>query len=152
MKILLDTNLLTRMAEPGHPQYQAALDATDILGKQGHELFLVPQVLYEFWVVCTRPLHLNGLGRTATEAEVELVKFKSLFAILDESPLTFPEWKKLVTNYLIVGMNAHDARLVAAMAVYGITHFLTFNEQDFRRYQSITILTPNAVINSVPPP
>lgn len=52
MRILLDTNLLTRMAEPGHSQHQPALDATILLGKQGNGLFLVPQILYEFWAVC----------------------------------------------------------------------------------------------------
>ena len=93
MKVLPDTNILTRMVEPGHVQHQAALDSTDLLGKQGRDLVLVPQVLYEFWVVCTRPLNLNGLGRTAVEAEAELANFKSLFAILDDLPRFFPSGK-----------------------------------------------------------
>ncbi len=134
------------MAEPGHVQHQFALDATDLLGKQGHDLVLVPQVIYEFWVVCTRPLNVNGLGRTALEAEAELLNFKSLFTILDESALFLAEWEKLVTVLQITGKTAHDARLVAGMTVHGITHLLTFNEQDFRRYAGITILTPAVVL------
>jgi predicted nucleic acid-binding protein len=45
MKVLLDTNILNRLVEPGDVQHRAALDATDALGKQKHELVLVPQIL-----------------------------------------------------------------------------------------------------------
>ena len=147
MKVLLDTNILSRIVEPGHVHHRAALDATDSLGKQKHDLVLVPQILYEFWAVCTRPLHANGLGRTVTEAEKELTNFKSLFTVLDESPLTLAKWEKLIVTYHVVGKNAHDAHLVAAMAAHGITHLLTFNAQDFRRYAGITVMTPAAVLN-----
>jgi hypothetical protein len=41
-----------------------------------------------------------------------------------------------------LGKNAHDARLVAAMRVHGLTHLLTFNAQDFRRYPGINVVTP----------
>jgi hypothetical protein len=64
---------------------------------------LVPQVLYEFWVVCTRPLNQNGLGRNSREAEKELAHFKSLFTIIDDTPLIFPEWERLVTALQVVG-------------------------------------------------
>ena len=50
----------------------------------------------------------------------------------------------------VIGKNAHDARLVAAMRVHGVTHLLTFNDQDFARYTGITVLTPAAVF--APPP
>jgi hypothetical protein len=46
----------------------------------------------------------------------------------------------------VVGKNGHDARLVAAMMVHGLTHLLTFNVQDFRRYPGITAVTPADVL------
>ena len=147
MKVLLDTNILSRIVEPGHVQHRAVLDATDTLGKQKHDLVLVPQILYEFWAVCTRPLNANGLGKTVAEAEKELGSFQSLFTVLDESPLTLATWEKLIVAHHIVGKNAHDAHLVAAMTAHGITHLLTFNDQDFRRYAGINVLTPGAVLN-----
>src|SRR5207249_6097074 len=107
-------------------------DSTDMLGKQRFDLVLVLQVVYEFWVVCTRPLNLNDLGRTAAEAGTELAHFKSLFAILDDSPLIFPEWERLVKALQVIGKNAHDCRLVAAMTVHNVAELLTFNDQDFR--------------------
>jgi predicted nucleic acid-binding protein len=43
----------------------------------------------------------------------------------------------------VSGKKAHDARLVAAMTVNGITHILTFNADDFTRYTGITVLHPS---------
>ena len=46
MKVLLDTNILTRSVEPGGPMYQPATEAVVALRTQGHQLCLVPQNLY----------------------------------------------------------------------------------------------------------
>jgi hypothetical protein len=37
----------------------------------------------------------------------------------------------------------HDAKLVASMNVYGITHLLKFNVADFKRYRGITAFLPS---------
>jgi len=75
MNYLVDTNILTRLADPGHAMHQEALDAVKLIGKNGH-----------------------------------------------------------------------DARLVAAMTVHGLTHLLSFNAQDFRQYRAITVVTPADVL------
>ena len=46
MKTLVDTNILTRSAQPNHPQQRLAEDAVAAVRAQGHLLHLVPQVLY----------------------------------------------------------------------------------------------------------
>jgi predicted nucleic acid-binding protein len=142
MIYLVDTNILSRLSEPGHPMHQPALDAVKRLVSEGHKLHIVPQNLYEFWVVCTRPTAVNGLGKTAAEASADLASLKSLFPPLDEPPAIYGTWESLVTSMAVVGKNGHDARLVAAMMVHGLTHLLTFNVQDFRRYPGITAVTP----------
>lgn len=48
MTVLLDTNILTRAAQPGHTSQPQALRAADVLKAQGVDLCIVPQVLYEF--------------------------------------------------------------------------------------------------------
>lgn len=146
MNYLVDTNILSRLAEPGHAMHQAALDAVKHLIQQGHTLHIVPQNLYEFWVVCTRPLSVNGLGKTATEAAAELASIKSLFLLADETPAVFPTWEQLVTATPIIGKNGHDARLVAAMIVHGLSHLLTFNAKDFRSYPGLIAQTPADVL------
>jgi len=147
MRVLVDTNILTRTIEVGHAQHRFALDATDVLGRQGHELFVVPQVLYEFWVVCTRPVSVNGLGRSASEANAELDSLKTHFFLLDDVPALFAEWERIVLGMQVVGKNAHDARLVAAMRIHKLTHLLTFNEKDFQRF-GIGLLMPTVVAAS----
>jgi predicted nucleic acid-binding protein len=112
---------------------------------------VVPQVLYEFWVVCTRPTANNGLGKTAPEAANELAAVKALFLLLDETPAVLAEWERLVTSSAVLGKNAHDAHLVAAMQVHGLSHILTFNDADFRRFAGITSLNPTAVSTGSPP-
>jgi hypothetical protein len=49
-----------------------------------------------------------------------------------------------------MGVQVHDARLVALMEVHGVTHLLTLNAADFARYPGVTALTPAAVIASPP--
>ena len=68
MQVLLDTNVLLRSVEPRHAQHQTSVDATDALRQRGHDLVIVPQVLYEFWSVATRPIEQNGLGMGPAEA------------------------------------------------------------------------------------
>jgi predicted nucleic acid-binding protein len=152
MSFLLDTNILTRSVQPHHAMHRLAVDAVAALRQQGEQLCLVPQNFYEFWVVCTRPVAVNGLGRTPAEVQVEVARLKSLFTILDETPAVFAEWERLVVQYQVEGKNAHDARLVAAMNVHGVGRLLTLNLQDFQRYQGITVLTPQDVLGVAPPP
>jgi predicted nucleic acid-binding protein len=146
MNVLLDTNILSRMAQPGHVQRQAAVDATDALQLRGDVLCLVPQVLYEFWAVATRPLAVNGLALPITVVAAEVTRLRSIFPLLFDTPAVFSAWEQLVTVHQVVGKNAHDARLVAAMAVHGITHLLTFNSQDFAGYRGVTALDPITVV------
>jgi predicted nucleic acid-binding protein len=151
MSTLLDTNILTRAAQPSHALHQAAVDAVAELRGQGETLVLVPQNLYEFWVVSTRPVAQNGLGLIPAQAQTELQRLKSLFSILDETPAVFAEWERLISQYQVSGKNAHDAHLVAAMMVHQISRILTFNPSDFQRYQGITVVEPQQVLASLPP-
>lgn len=64
MRTLVDTNVVLRIADEGHPMHGEALAAIDRLDANGHECVIVPQVLYEYWVVATRPGENNGSGMT----------------------------------------------------------------------------------------
>ena len=114
----------------------AALAALSSLGSAKERLTIVPQVIVEFWTVSTRPIANNGLGLTPKQAEAE-VGILATFDLLAETPALFEEWRALVAKYGVSGVETHDARMVAAMKVHGVTHILTFNEPDFARYRSI---------------
>lgn len=60
MRVLVDTNILIRLAEPADPDHKTAVAAAAAVRAQGHELCLVPQNLYEFWAVSTRPAALGS--------------------------------------------------------------------------------------------
>jgi predicted nucleic acid-binding protein len=146
MNVLLDTNIPGRMAEAGHPQHQIAVDAVAALISRGDSPCLLPQVLYEFWVVATRPLASNGLGLSATEADAEISRLEKLYPLFQDSSAIYSEWKRLIVAHHVLGKNAHDARLVAAMAVHGITHILTFDAGHFSRFPGVVALDPTIVL------
>jgi predicted nucleic acid-binding protein len=132
-------------AQLHHPHHPAAIGALVRLRDRGDRLYLASQVLYEFWVVCTKPEGENGLGLTAEKATQAFRKVKQLFLLLAESPFVYPQWERLVMEHQVLGKSAHDARLVAAMRVYRLTHILTFNDKHFARYPEIVPVNPALV-------
>lgn len=145
MDCLTDTNIILRLAQPAHPMHAVALTAVKKLLSDGHNLCLIPQYLIEFWNVATRPADKNGLGRTAAQTEKDVESIESNFTIVPESPLIYPEWRRLVVAHSVLGKQVHDARLVAAMNVNQITDLLTFNGVDFKRFPNIKIIDPATV-------
>ena len=135
MDYLVDSNILLRIANMNDSQRELTDQAIDKLTDKGEKLYIVPQCCYEFWAVSTRPSTArSGLGLSPMEADFELEKLLSTFTLLRDQPILFDVWRELVDKYGVSGVNAHDARLVAAMKVQGLSHLLTFNTVDFARY------------------
>jgi predicted nucleic acid-binding protein len=145
MSTLLDTNILTRLAQPTDPAHGTARRAVAVLQAGGRSVSIVPQNLYEFWVVATRPVANNGLGLSVPECHAEVIRIKALFPLLPD-PLTIIDvWEALVVAHDCKGKVAHDARLVAAMLTHGLHEILTFNTADFTRFPGITAIDPATV-------
>ncbi|MDR3690784.1 MAG: PIN domain-containing protein [Fimbriimonas sp.] len=147
-RVLIDTNVLLRMIEPGHPSQKLAVDAQIALRVAGHQPCIVDQNLIEFRAVVTRPFASNGLGMTQQQANFELQGLKSLYELLSDTPAVFVQWEQLVNKYISEGKQNHDARIVAAMIVHEVPSVLTFNEGDFKRYTEIEVFSPKDVLNS----
>ena len=150
MKVLVDTNVLLRIAQPLHPQRPDALNATTRLLYGGWELCLVPQVLYEYWVVATRPENVNGPGLDQRTAEQALDQLIESYRLLRDERGIFGQWRQLLAGQPVLGKPAHDARLVAAMIRHGLTRLLTFNTRDFSRFPEITAVAPADVLTQTP--
>lgn len=146
MRILVDTNVVLRMADEGHPMHGEAFAAVDWLNANGHECVIVPQVLYEYWVVATRPSENNGLGMTTATTDLAISKWTTAFRLLLDERGVFTHWRDLVVGNDVKGKTAHDARLVAAMQRHGVTNLLSFNKPDFTRFTSIRVFTPAEVL------
>lgn len=145
--ILLDSNILLRLARRDDPQFKLAADALHELRGAQQLPIITPQVEREFWAVATRPRQNNGLGMTPEEAAQQLTTFKTSFAFKADTLQVHERWRELVLTFRVSGKETHDAGMVAAMRAHGITEILTFDEADFTRYGAmITIRTPQSVV------
>jgi predicted nucleic acid-binding protein len=150
---LIDTNILLRSIEHGHPMQPIALQALQRLVLSGASLCIAPQNLIEFWAVATRPPAANGLGLTPVQAATELMNFKTVFQVLPDISAIFTEWERIAVVYAVSGKQAHDARLVAILKAHGIGNLMTFNVGDFTRYaagEGISIVDPSGIPSTSP--
>lgn len=145
MSYLVDTNVLVRLVHQVDPMHLDVKSACTTLQTQGEILCIIPQNLIEFWVVATRPTSANGLCLTLTETSQELSILKEIFQLKPDTSTIFVEWEQLVVKYKVIGKLAHDTRLVAAMIAHNLTHLLTFNTKDFKRFSEITVIDPRSI-------
>jgi predicted nucleic acid-binding protein len=143
--IAVDTNVLVGAIQTFDPTLRAtARRAVKSLYRAGEELLCFPQNLVEFWNASTRPATGNGLGFSPEQAARYLDRFQTILRILPETPEIFPTWRKLVLQHRVSGIKVHDARIVAAMSVHQVPKILTFDLDDFKRYENITVVHPNS--------
>lgn len=140
MRYLADTNVILRLVHRRDPLHMTMRGAVRKLHRDGHQVCLVPQNCVEFWNVATRPAARNGYSLSINEADTSLRLIERLFSILPDQAAVYEEWRKLVVQFSVAGVQVHDARLVAAMRVHSITHILTANTDDFTRYASIGVV------------
>src|SRR2546430_14457002 len=70
MPYLCDTNVLLRVVNKNDPLRPVALTALSTLRRRKETLHYTPQVVAEFWNVCTRPASARGgFGLSPAEAE-----------------------------------------------------------------------------------
>jgi predicted nucleic acid-binding protein len=152
MTYLVDTNILLRFLNRADPDYTPTRAAVRILKARGDEVVTAAQNLAEFWNVLTRPTTARGgYGLSAGEAERRLNLIEHHFPLLPDSAAAYVEWKRLVVAYGVVGVQVHDARLVALMKVHGTSHVLTLNKSDFAGYSGITAVNPEDILRSQQP-
>jgi predicted nucleic acid-binding protein len=147
MHVLLDSGILLRLVNRVdllHGDVRAALRA---LKGRADTLVTASQNIAEFWNVCTRPASARGgLDYSIAETAKKLRLVERVVRLLPDTPAAFPIWKQLVVTHAVSGVQVHDARLVALMAAQGITHLLTLNGADFKRYPGIVAISPGDLI------
>jgi predicted nucleic acid-binding protein len=143
MPFLVDTNVFLRLVPKNDPDRQTILNALRKLRAKKEALYYTTQVLAEFWTVCTRPpTARGGYGLSSQETERKARPIERYCQLLTESLATHQEWRRLIMVYSVQGVLIHDARTVSVMNVNGVTHILTFDKDDFKRFQNITALSP----------
>ncbi len=152
MAVVLDANVLLRMADPTCAAHATAVAAVRTLLGLGEKLRSIPQSIYEYWAVATRPIANNGLGLSTAECSRDIATIKAMFPVLGDLPTLFSEWEAVVAAFACHGKISHDARYVAAMRTLGLTRLLTFNVVDFSRFSNVVVLDPALVIAVKAPP
>jgi predicted nucleic acid-binding protein len=146
LSFLADTNVLLRLIKTNDPEFPLVRGAVRALKARGERLCYVPQNIVEFWNVCTRPTDRNGYGLLPRDADERARRVERAFTFLPENELIHPEWRRLVLAHAVPGAQVHDARLVAAMHVHGVTHLLTLNVRDLSRYLGITVVHQQTIL------
>jgi predicted nucleic acid-binding protein len=143
---LVDSNVLLRLLQRSDPDNALVRTATQRLRHQGFRLCYTPQNVSEFWNVSTRPLSARGgFGLSLAETDRRVRLIERFYTLLPDDPAIYSEWRRIVVAPAVQGVQVHDARLVAAMTVHGVSHILTFNADDFARYPGIAAVNPHDV-------
>ena len=143
MPVLLDTGILLRLPNRNDPRHIDVRRAVRHLQNSGERLVTTLQNVSEFWNVCTRPASARGgLGLTFEQAEKRLRLLERIATVLREPPDLYDAWRRTILAHCVLGVQVHDAKLVAAMELHRIHRILTLNAADFARYSKISVITP----------
>ncbi len=140
---LVDTNILLRISRRSDPEHMLVDTALARLAGQGTTLFYAHQNIAELWNAMTRPVARNGLGLTVADADRFVQAIESGMSLLPDNEAVYREWRRIVVQYGVSGVQVHDARLAAAMYVHHVDHLLTLNVADFSRFTGLTAVHPN---------
>ncbi len=140
--ILLDANILVRLADRNDPKHALTLQAI-LTWRRTDSLLIVPQSLYEFAAVATRAVENNGLGMDNERAARWLARCRRMFQFLPDPPDLCDRWQTVVSKYVVRGFRVHDARYVAAMQALGVDQLMTHNARHFADFP-IRVIDPGA--------
>lgn len=142
---LVDTNILLRMTRRSDPQHQLIDGALTQLANQGTILHYTHQNIAELWNAMTRPIDRNGFGLTVADAEREVDAIEAGMIFLPDNSAVYREWRRIVVQHGVLGVQVHDAHLAAAMYVHRVSHILTLNVSDFSRFSGLITVHPNSL-------
>jgi predicted nucleic acid-binding protein len=142
---LADSNILLRLVKGNHPEFPLVRGAIRALTQKGMAPAYTLQNMTEFWNASTRPKERNGFGLTVEETERNAQDIERSFTFLADTEAVYREWRRIVLQYSVSGVQVHDARLAAAMYAHGISEILTLNGADFARFAGIHAIDPHHV-------
>ena len=143
---LVDSNILLRWAQPSDPSFATVVAAVERLEQSKAIPSYVSQNLGEFWNVSTRPITRNGFGLSIPETARRFQTIRESMTLLPESEAVFRAWLQLLQAHDVRGTEVHDAHLAAVLEVHQVTHLLTFNGADFKRFPHIVAVHPQDLV------
>ncbi len=99
-------------------------------------LWISRQIVREYLAAVTRP-QPSEPALSIAEASADVERFLTDFNVAEDGPEVTRALLQLLAQYPSGGRQVHDVNIVATMLAHGITRLLTFNEADFRRFDSV---------------
>lgn len=133
-RAVLDTNVLLAATDEGRQEHESALAAINIWPASGLVLYTSGQIMREYLAVATRPVQVNGLGISRSDAVANVRALRSRLTLLAEDVKVSERLLQLLDEIECAGARVHDANVVATMLVHGIDAIVTRNVDDFARF------------------
>lgn len=137
----LDTNVLVYAASLRAPLHQRAVEELRKRHESKQDLWISRQVLREYLVTLSRAQTYSN-PRSLQDLAGDVRYFLSHFLVADEGPAVTEKLLELIEQTGTSGKQIHDANIVAAMLVHGVTELLTNNPGDFARYSGVIRVVP----------
>ena len=136
--VFVDTNVWLNAIITTAPEHESARQWLTRLKTDGAVFCVSPQVLREYLVAVTRGTIFEST-LTPEEAVKDVESILDNAELLEESATVSYILRDLVRQYQVRGKQIHDANIVATMLAHGVSHLLTYNPDDFRRFGEITL-------------
>jgi predicted nucleic acid-binding protein len=130
--VFIDTNILVYATDDESPFHAKSLGIIKQLMTDGIDFAISPQIVREYLVVLTRGLPPEDPARSAALHNVG--KFIEAFTLLAENSESVARLQSIIENCAVGGKQIHDANIVAVMQVHGVKRLLTYNLDDFKKY------------------
>ena len=142
--ILLDANIALRLASPRTSSTLSPRWRSSVLHSRGETFAIVPQTIYEFWAVATRPLAVNGLGLSVPACQTEIGKLMTYTTFLPDQPGFICRMGVAGRHSSMPGQGIPRCPTRCRHADAWFDQILTFNVADFQRYPGLTVIDPAA--------
>lgn len=134
-RFFLDTNILMSAVIPESPRYFHARGILRRLEQSDLEVWVSRQVLREF---------LSGMSRqqgfqqrfTLRDVLADVQVYEQQFLVAEDHALVSQQLYLLLDKVPAGGKQIHDANIVATMLAFDIHQLITYNIEDFRRFES----------------
>ena len=136
LPIFVDTNVLLYASRPKATEHARAQAVLSRMRQDGAPLWLSRQVFREYLAVATRP-QASGPALAMAAAIADVQALQDVVNVAEDGPAVYDRLLQLLVASPGGGKQVHDANLVATMLEHRITHLLTFNGADFRRFGNL---------------
>jgi len=139
--VFVDTNIWVARIIEDHVFHERAKNILSSLSEKEEFLCTSGQIIRELISVCSVG---RFLSRPLTWEELQQ-EIDALFAqtvLLIENETTLQKLLELGSRYQVVGKQIHDTNIVATMLTHGVIRLVTFNSDDFKRFDEIEVIIP----------